>query len=78
MFPAKTRPYGERARPGLLVSLRDVVLSCEYVHELDGELIVSAHRVHESPSAWQYDFCVDHGSQRLAQGRATVSLASGT
>jgi len=72
----RARARGDRARPGLLVSLRDVVLDCDYVHDLAGELIVTARCVHESPSAWQYDFCVAHGQRRLAQGRATVSLAA--
>jgi predicted hotdog family 3-hydroxylacyl-ACP dehydratase len=69
---------GGRARPGLLVSLRDVVLECDHVDDLAGELIVSARCVHESLSAWQYDFRVSHGTRLLAQGRATVSVASGT
>ena len=74
----RARARGERTRPGLLVSLRDVVLDCDYVDDLAGELIVSAHCLHESPSAWQYSFRVTHGQRQLAQGRATVSLASGT
>jgi len=71
-------PRGERRRSGLLVSLRDVVLDCDYVDDLAGELIVSARCVHESLSASQYDFWVIHGTRLLAQGRATVSLASVT
>jgi predicted hotdog family 3-hydroxylacyl-ACP dehydratase len=67
-----------RARPGLLVSLRDVVLDCDHVDDFAGELIVLARCVHESPSAWQYDFRVSHGTRVLAQGRATVSVTSGT
>lgn len=69
---------GGRARPGLLVSLRDVVLGCDFVHELGGELIVEARRLHASDTAWQYEFRIMHAEQLLAQGRATVSLASGT
>jgi len=74
----RARARDERARPGLLVSLRDVVLDCDYADDLAGELVVTARCVHESPSAWQYDFRVSHGTRVLAQGRATVSLASGT
>lgn len=70
------RARGGRARPGLLVSLRDVVLDCDFVHELAGELIVEARRLHASESAWQYEFRITHAGQCLAQGRATVSLAS--
>lgn len=64
---------GERAQPGLLVSLRDVALHCDFVHEFAGELIVEATRLHDSGSAWQYSFRVLHADTLLAQGRATVS-----
>ena len=70
------RARGGRARPGLLVSLRDVVLGCDFVHDLAGELIVEARRLHDSDSAWQYEFRVTHAGRLLAQGRATVSVAS--
>ena len=72
------RARGERAQPGLLVSLRDVELGCDFVHDLAGELIVEARRLHASDSAWQYEFRVTHAGNALAQGRATVSLASAT
>lgn len=67
---------GERAQPGLLVSLRDVALHCDFVHEFAGELIVEATRLHDSGSAWQYSFRVLHADTLLAQGRATVSALS--
>jgi predicted hotdog family 3-hydroxylacyl-ACP dehydratase len=70
--------WGERARPGLLVSLRDVVLACDFIEDLEGELLVEAMRVHGSAEAWQYDFRVSHAGRPLAHGRATVSLASAT
>jgi predicted hotdog family 3-hydroxylacyl-ACP dehydratase len=69
---------GGHARPGMLVSLRDVQIGCDHVHDLAGELVVTARCVHESPSAWRYDFRVSHGTRLLAQGRATVSLAPGS
>jgi len=71
---AKAR--GERAQPGLLVSLRDVSLGCDFVQDLEGELLVEARRLHESGTAWQYEFRVTHAGRLLAQGRATVSVAS--
>jgi len=67
---------GERAHPGLLVSLRDVTLGCDYVQDLEGELLVEARRLHESDTAWQYEFRVTNAGKLLAQGRATVSVAS--
>lgn len=67
------RARGERALPGLLVSLRNVALHCDFVHDLTGELIVEATRLHDSGAAWQYSFRVLHAGTLLAQGRATVS-----
>jgi predicted hotdog family 3-hydroxylacyl-ACP dehydratase len=72
------RARGERARPGLLVSLRDVVLARAFVHDLPGELEVEARRLHDSSTAWQYEFRVMHAGRLLAQGRAVVSLAPAT
>ena len=71
------RARGERARPGLLVSLRDVSLGCEFVEGFEGEIIVEARRLHASGSAWQYGFRVGHAARTLAQGRAVVSVALG-
>jgi predicted hotdog family 3-hydroxylacyl-ACP dehydratase len=68
--------HGERAQPGLLVSLREVVLGRDFVDDLDGELLVEARRLHDSGTAWQYEFRVTHAGHLLAQGRATVSVAS--
>lgn len=70
------RQRGEHARPGLLVSLRHVVLACDYVHDLEKDLEVEATRVHAGASAWQYDFRVTHEGRLLAHGRATVALPS--
>ena len=66
---------GGRALPGLLVSLRDVTLACDFVQDLEGELLVEARRLHESDTAWQYEFRVTHAGRLLAQGRSTVSVA---
>jgi predicted hotdog family 3-hydroxylacyl-ACP dehydratase len=74
----RAQALGARARPGWLVSLRDVVLGREYVDALDGELLVEARRLHDSGSAWEYEFRVTHAAQPLARGRAIVSVASGS
>lgn len=74
----RARARGERAQPAMLVSLRDVELHCDYIHDLDGELLVHARPLHSSESAWQYEFRVTHAGQLLALGRATVSLAPPT
>jgi predicted hotdog family 3-hydroxylacyl-ACP dehydratase len=66
---------GDRAQAGLLVSLRDVELHCDFVEGLAGELVVEARRVHSTPTTWQYEFRVTHAGRRMAQGRAMVSVA---
>ena len=65
---------GERALPGLLVSLRDVTLGCDFVQDLEGELMIEARRLHDSGAAWQYEFRVTHVGRLLAQGRAMVAV----
>jgi predicted hotdog family 3-hydroxylacyl-ACP dehydratase len=63
---------GRLARPGFLVSLRDVCLHIDFVDSLDGELRVTAQRLLEAAASWQYSFTVEHGGQILATGRAAV------
>jgi len=70
------RARGEPAGPGLLVSLRDVMLGCDFIQDLAGELLVEARRLHDNGAAWQYEFRVTHAGRLLAEGRATVSVAS--
>jgi predicted hotdog family 3-hydroxylacyl-ACP dehydratase len=63
---------GTTARPGFLVSLRDVKLYRDYVDDLLGELLVRAERLMESLGSWQYRFVVGHANETLAEGRAAV------
>lgn len=63
---------GKTARPGFLVSLRDVKLQVDFIDLLDGELIVSAQRLLESAGSWQYSFEVTHAGQTIATGRAAI------
>jgi len=67
------RSRGQAVRAGLLVSLRDVQLHCDFIHDLPGVLVVEARRLHESASGWQYSFQGLHGGVLLATGRATVA-----
>jgi predicted hotdog family 3-hydroxylacyl-ACP dehydratase len=71
------RAAGEKAQPGLLVSLRDVRLLVEYVDDLPGELVVEATRLHAAPGSWQYRFSVLHAGKELVGGRAAVMLRPG-
>ncbi len=63
---------GKSARPGFLVSLRDVKLHVDYVDQLEGELLVSATRLLETAASWQYSFEVTHTGRTIATGRAAV------
>lgn len=65
---------GGRAPPGVLVSLREVVLQADRVDDLPGELRVEAERLHGGPGSWQYRFVVTHDGRQLAAGRAAVML----
>lgn len=60
------------ARPGRLVSLRDVMLAVEYVDVPHGHLDVHAQRIHADESGAQYSFRVEHEGRMLVEGRATV------
>ncbi|TAL87235.1 MAG: phosphotransferase [Rhodanobacter sp.] len=62
----------EPARPGVLVSLRDLQLHREYVDTLDGPLDVYAECLHADGSSAQYVFRVMHCGLVLASGRAAV------
>lgn len=61
----------EMARPGVLVSLRDVRLALEYV-PADGRLDVHAQCLYADDAGAQYAFRVEHAGRELASGRAAV------
>src|SRR6185295_18558495 len=63
---------GRSAKPGFLVSLRDVQLHVDFIESLDGELRVSARRLMGTESSWQYSFEVRHDGRVLASGRAAI------
>ena len=63
---------GKTARPGFLVSLRDVNLQVDFIDLLSGELLVSAQRLLESAGSWQYSFEVTHAGEPIATGRAAI------
>ncbi|MBF8292091.1 MAG: phosphotransferase [Steroidobacteraceae bacterium] len=71
------RTAGETAMPGLLVSLRDVVLSADYIEALAGELLVVVERLQAGAAGLQYAFRVTHRDVELARGRAAVILGVG-
>lgn len=59
-------------RAGLLVSLRDVQLTAEYVDQLAGNLDIHAECLYADSGGAQYAFRVEHGGRLLASGRAAI------
>jgi len=66
------RAAGGTSKPGLLVSLRDVVLSADCIEALAGELLVEVARLQGGAGGLQYAFRVTHRDVELARGRAAV------
>jgi predicted exporter/predicted hotdog family 3-hydroxylacyl-ACP dehydratase len=71
----RSRGSPQRAAPGMLVSLRAVSFSRDYVEDLPGALRVEAHCLQASESSLQYSFRVIHAEEVLAEGRAAVVLS---
>ena len=63
---------GRDPEPGLLVSVRDLVLHRDYVEDLPGELEVSARALLLNPGSWQYSFTVTHDGAVIAAGRVAA------
>lgn len=70
------RAAGGVARPGYLVSVRDVQLQVERVDDLAGTLDVHAQCLLGGDGSWQYRFRVEHDGEVLATGRAAVIAAA--
>ena len=62
----------EKPRPGMLVSLRNVCLTCEYVDGVHGQLDVHAECLFADDRGAQYTFRIEHEGALLASGRAAV------
>ena len=62
----------QAAKPGRLVSLRDVQLFVETVDQGDGRLDVHAQCLQASEASAQYLFRIEQGGRLLVSGRAAV------
>jgi len=62
----------EHARPGRLVSLREVSLAVEYVGPTHGRLDVHAESLYADDNGAQYAFRIEQAGLVLASGRAAV------
>ena len=65
---------GSKNAPGMLVSLRDVTLTRDYIDDLSGTLTVDAQCQQANESSLQYTFRIEHAGVVLAEGRAAVVL----
>ncbi len=70
------RESGGRARPGYLVSLREVALHVEFIEGLPGTLDVHAEQLLDAGGSLQYAFRIEHQGRVLASGRAAVLCGS--
>ncbi|RLJ16272.1 hypothetical protein DJ030_17120 [bacterium endosymbiont of Escarpia laminata] len=59
-------------RVGFLAALRDLELKTEWLHNLPGELVISAHKLAADGGGAIYDFHLEANSESLMEGRATV------
>lgn len=72
----KARAHGGSADPGMLVSLRAVNFTRDYIEDVPGELIIEAQCLQASTSTLQYQFRVTHNEELIAEGRAAVMLGT--
>lgn len=66
------RAAGGSARPGLLVTLRDLKLATARIDDVAAPLEVRARRLLANADGWLYAFEVDAAGRRLASGRIGV------
>ena len=63
---------GRPPQPALLVSARDVQVTCDYIDALPGEIEIEARVLMINPSSWQYEFTVSHAGAAIASGRVAA------
>ena len=64
----------DRAPPGMLVSLRSVTFSRDYIDDLANVLRVEAVCLQAGESSQQYSFKITHAEEVVAEGRAAALL----
>lgn len=73
----RSRAAGAPPSAGMLVSLRSVTFTVDFIEDLPGSLRVEATCLQASPTSLQYSFRITHAGAVLAEGRAAVVLGSG-
>ena len=69
-----TGMVGRRPRAGLLVSVRDVVASAQYLSDYTEDLQIEAEQLMAGESSVTYSFSLHIRAAELLSGRATVVL----
>ncbi|HEY0940699.1 MAG TPA: hypothetical protein VGE08_11425 [Steroidobacter sp.] len=64
----------ERAPPGMLVSLRSVTFTRDYIDDLTDALRVEAVCLQAGDSSQQYSFKITHAGETITEGRAAALL----
>jgi acyl-CoA thioesterase FadM len=64
----------DRAPTGMLVALRSVTFSRDYIDDLTDALKVEAVCLQAGDSSQQYSFKITHAGELIAEGRAAVVL----
>jgi predicted hotdog family 3-hydroxylacyl-ACP dehydratase len=67
---------GTRARPGLLTSVRNLVLLVDRLDDLEADLIASAERLAGDEGSTLYEFTVTSSGRELLSGRASIVFAA--
>jgi predicted hotdog family 3-hydroxylacyl-ACP dehydratase len=63
---------GKELRPALLVSVRDLAVTRDFVDDLPGEIEISARVLLATPANFQYVFEVQHEGVHIAGGRVAA------
>jgi len=66
------RAKGGKARPGLLVAVRDVTFDVGRIDTITTALTVSAKRLVANAGGWLYSFEISAAGRKLARGRVSV------
>jgi predicted hotdog family 3-hydroxylacyl-ACP dehydratase len=69
---------GTSARPGLLTSVRNLVLRVARLDDLEADLIASAGRLAGDQGSILYEFIVSSDGRELLSGRASIVFGAGS
>jgi len=63
---------GSEWRPALLVSVRDLAVTRDFIDDLPGEIEITARLLLATPANFQYEFMVRHEGVEIASGRVAA------